>query len=282
MSETVSRLDGWAKVARPIATFLSGIPRIDVLGVGVSAVNVDLAVAEIGRWIAMKNRQYICVTGMHGIVESQDSEELLAIHHRAGLVVPDGRPLVWLLWWNGHRRADQVCGRDLMTSTLAHGAPLGWRHFLYGTRPETLDLLEARLKAHFPGILIAGKISPPFRACTPEEDQAIVDQINHSEADIVWVGLSTPKQEFWMASHRARLGAPALVGVGAAFDFHAGTMHHAPRFIQVIGFEWLYRLAAEPRRLWRRYATGIPRFLGGVAIQLLGLRRYPTGTSIQK
>jgi len=254
---------------------VSSIPRINVLGVAVSAIDVSLAVAEIERWIVEGRREYVCVTGMHGVVESQSSDQLRRIHNRAGLVTPDGRPLVWLLWWSGHRRADQVCGRDLMAATLAHGAPCGWRHFFYGTRPETLKLLEERLRQLIPDIEIVGSFSPPFRACTPEEDEQIVAQINASRADIVWVGLSTPKQELWMAAHRARLQASALIGVGAAFDFHAGTLRAAPHFIQRSGFEWLYRLAAEPRRLWWRYGTGVPRFLWGVLLQRTGLGHYP-------
>lgn len=250
--------------------------RLNVIGIGVSAVNVDLAVREIGRWIATGRREYVCVTGMHGAVESLTSEPLRQIHNRAGMVVPDGMPMAWLLWWGGHRQADRVCGAELMGAVLDHGAARGWRHYLYGTTPETLARLEARLKTQIPDLQIVGRLSPPFRELTAAEDAAITAEIDASQADIVWVGLSTPKQERWMAAHRGKLKASVLMGVGAAFDFHAGTLRQAPRFIQRSGFEWLYRLAKEPRRLWRRYSRGVPVFLWQVLLQKFGLRRYPT------
>ena len=252
-----------------------GIPRINVLGVGVSALNLSLAVSEVQRWIDGGRREYACITGMHGVVESLHEEPLRRIHNRAGLVTPDGMPMAWLLWWHGHHDADRVCGAEFMGAVIQHGLARGWRHYLYGTKPETLALLEERLKARFPNIEIVGRLSPPFRELTPEEDEQIVADINASGADIVWVGLSTPKQERWMDAHRGRLQAHALMGVGAAFDFHAGTVQQAPRFIQRSGFEWLYRLASEPRRLWRRYMTGIPTFMVQILLQKTGLRRFP-------
>jgi N-acetylglucosaminyldiphosphoundecaprenol N-acetyl-beta-D-mannosaminyltransferase len=249
-------------------------PRINVLGVGVSAIDIPAAVAEIEAWIRDDRREYVCITGMHGIMESQRAPELIQIHNRAGLVTPDGMPLVWLLWWHGHRRADRVYGPDLMAAVFEAGRRQGWRHFLYGARPETLARLEANLRAHFPGALIVGRYSPPFRPLTEEEDAAVTAMICASGADIVWVGLSTPKQERWMASHRQRLTAKALIGVGAAFDFHANTVPQAPRFVQRSGLEWLFRLATEPRRLWRRYLTNIPVFIWRVLLQLSGIRAY--------
>jgi N-acetylglucosaminyldiphosphoundecaprenol N-acetyl-beta-D-mannosaminyltransferase len=252
------------------------IARINVLGVGVSAVNIELAVAEVERWIAEEQREYVCVTGMHGAVESLRSEPLRHIHNQAGLVTPDGRPMAWLLWGHGHRNADQVCGAEFMEAILEHGTTRGWRHYFYGTKPETLALLEARLTARFPKLQIVGRLSPPFRALTAEEDAEIVADINASGADIVWVGLSTPKQERWMAAHRSQLNAAALMGVGAAFDFHAGTVRQAPKFIRRSGLEWLYRVASEPRRLWRRYATGVPIFAWQLLLQKTGLRRFPS------
>lgn len=251
------------------------IERVNVLGVGVSAVNVSVTVAEVERWISEGRREYVCVTGMHGAVESLRAETLRRIHNRAGLVAPDGMPMVWLLWWHGHRRADRVCGIELMPAVLQHGVGRGWRHYLYGTTPATLALLEARLKAKMPGLNIVGRLSPPFRALTDEEDSAVLADINASGADIVWVGLSTPKQERWMAAHRSALHASVLLGVGAAFDVHAGKVPRAPLFIQRSGLEWLYRLAAEPRRLWRRYSTGVPVFLWHVLLQKIGIRNYP-------
>lgn len=252
------------------------IPRVDVLGVGVSAINLDDAVTAIRGWTAEGRRTYVCVTGVHGVMESQDDPALRAIHNGAGLVTPDGMPLVWLLKRAGHRGADRVYGPDLMAAVFAatHTGD-GPAHFLYGSTPEVLKRLAGTLRARFPGCRIAGMWSPPFRPLTDDETAAAVARINASGAGIVWVGLGTPKQERWMAAHRPHLTAPVLIGVGAAFDFHAGLKRQAPRIIQRSGLEWLFRLATEPRRLWRRYATNNPRFVVRIAGQLLRRPRQP-------
>ncbi|MCW2248709.1 N-acetylglucosaminyldiphosphoundecaprenol N-acetyl-beta-D-mannosaminyltransferase [Azospirillum fermentarium] len=252
------------------------IPRVDVLGVGVSAINLDDAVSTIRTWVAGGRRSYVCVTGVHGVMESQDDPALRDIHNRAGLVTPDGMPLVWLLKHAGHRGADRVYGPDLMAAVFADtDTGDGPAHFLYGSTPEVLERLSRNLQARFPGCRIAGTFSPPFRPLTDAEEAEVAARINASGAGIVWVGLSTPKQERWMAAHRPHLTAPVLVGVGAAFDFHAGLKRQAPRVIQRSGFEWLFRLATEPRRLWRRYATNNPRFVVRIAGQLLRRPRPP-------
>jgi N-acetylglucosaminyldiphosphoundecaprenol N-acetyl-beta-D-mannosaminyltransferase len=248
--------------------------RVNILGVGVSAINMASALALIERWIASRRRHYVCITGVHGVMESQRDPDVRRIHNAAGLVTPDGMPMVWLAWAAGHRGADRVYGPDLMLAVLERSVERGYRHFLYGASDETLARLEANLLARFPGLDIVGTHSPPFRPLTAEEDAAVVEIINAARPDVVWVGLSTPKQERWMAEHRDRLEAPVLVGVGAAFDFHAGVVRQAPRFIQRSGFEWLFRLLMEPRRLWRRYLRNNPAFLWSIAGQKLGLRRY--------
>jgi N-acetylglucosaminyldiphosphoundecaprenol N-acetyl-beta-D-mannosaminyltransferase len=183
-------------------------------------------------------------------------------------------PLVWALRLAGHS-AGRVYGPDLMRAMFEHGQERGHRHFLYGSRPETLSKLQFRLLDRYPDAKIVGAFSPPFRDLTPAEEHEITGAINASGADIVWVGLGTPRQEHWMAGMRERLDAPVLVGVGAAFDFIAGVTRQAPRWVQRSGFEWLYRLACEPRRLGRRYAVAVPSFLVLVALQLAGLRRLP-------
>jgi N-acetylglucosaminyldiphosphoundecaprenol N-acetyl-beta-D-mannosaminyltransferase len=251
------------------------IPRVDVLGVGVSVVTTQTAVAEVARWIADGERRYVCITGVHGVMESQRDPELRRIHNAAGMATPDGMPLVWLLWAAGHRNADRVYGPDLMLAVLERSQERGYRHFLYGASEATLARLRANLHARFPGLRIVGSHSPPFRPLTASEDAAVVAMINAARPDVVWVGLSTPKQERWMAEHRHRLEAPVLVGVGAALDFHAGVVRQAPLFMQRSGTEWLFRLAMEPRRLWRRYLRNNPAFLVGISGQMLGLKRYP-------
>jgi N-acetylglucosaminyldiphosphoundecaprenol N-acetyl-beta-D-mannosaminyltransferase len=242
--------------------------------VGVSALDVQLALAEIASWIARREPNYVCVTGVHGVMESQKDGELRLIHNRAGLVTPDGMPLVWLSRWAGHRGVTRVYGPDLMLAACARGLDLRWRHFLYGSSPTTLDLLAERLRKRFGGIEIVGALSPPFRQLTESEDQETTACIRAAGADIVWVGLSTPKQERWMSAHVGRVGATVLVGVGAAFDFHAGVKPQAPRWMQRTGLEWLFRMVTEPRRLSRRYLSNNPRFLLLVAAQKLGIKRF--------
>ena len=218
----------------------------------------------------------MCVTGVHGVMESQYNPRILDIHNAAGMVTPDGMPLVWLLKMEGQRHADRVYGPDLMALVFERSRASGHRHFLYGSSEETLRLLRANLERRYPGCRIVGTHAPPFRPLTPEEDAEIVRTIDASGADIVWVGLSTPKQELWMAEHRPKLAAPVLIGVGAAFDFHAGLKKQAPRLIQRSGFEWLFRLASEPRRLWKRYAVNNPAFVVRVLGQKTNLLRYPS------
>jgi N-acetylglucosaminyldiphosphoundecaprenol N-acetyl-beta-D-mannosaminyltransferase len=263
-----------ATAASLASTLSSRVQRANILGVGVSAVNMAQALDTIEGWIATGERHYVCVTGVHGVMESQADPELLRIHNEAGLVTPDGMPLVALSRRLGFRHVDRVYGPDLMLAACERSPWRGYRHFLYGGAPEVVERLSARLRERFPGLRIVGTHSPPFRDLTAEEDHAVVRMINASRADIVWVGLSTPKQERWMASHRDRLLPPVLVGVGAAFDFHAGAKRQAPRWMQRRGLEWFFRLMTEPRRLWKRYLTNNPRFVGLVLAQALGLRRY--------
>ncbi len=235
--------------------------RVDVLGVGVSTINQDMALSEVTRWIEAGERHYVCVTGVHGVMESQRDPELKAIHNASGLTTPDGMPMVWAGRKAGAEWMDRVYGPDLMLNVLTRAAERGWPSFLYGGKDGVPELLARKLTERIPGLEIAGSHSPPFRPLTEAEDAEIVDRINDSGAQLVWVGLSTPKQERWMAAHRDRLTAPALFGVGAAFDFHAGLLPQAPPWMQRNGLEWCYRLAKEPRRLWRRYLVNNPAYL---------------------
>jgi N-acetylglucosaminyldiphosphoundecaprenol N-acetyl-beta-D-mannosaminyltransferase len=236
---------------RPAAAH-SSIARVDVLGVGVSAIDMDQAVTEVTRWIEEREQHYVCITGVHGVMESQRDPELLAIHNASGLTTPDGMPLVW---------AGRRAGMTHMRRVCALAAERGWSCFFYGAAEGVPELLAERLAERFPGLKVAGTMSPPFRPLTPEEDARVVERINAAAPDILWVGLSTPKQERWMAAHVARLTVPVLVGVGAAFDIHAGRLPQAPSWMQSSGLEWLYRLYREPRRLWRRYLRNNPRFV---------------------
>ena len=235
---------------------------------------MEQALIRIDAWIAQRHPNYICVTGVHGVMESQQDEDLRQIHNHAGMVVPDGMPLVWLGKLHGHSHMTRVYGPDLMLALCERSVERGYRHYLYGGAEGVPELLAERLRQRFPGIQIVGTYSPPFRPLTPEEDETIVQRINQSHPDIVWVGLSTPKQERWMAAHVGRVSAPVLIGVGAAFDFHAGLKPQAPRWMQRSGLEWFFRLLTEPRRLWRRYLINNPKFVARVAMQLGGFQRY--------
>jgi N-acetylglucosaminyldiphosphoundecaprenol N-acetyl-beta-D-mannosaminyltransferase len=246
------------------------LPCANVLGVRVSAINMEIAVRTIEDWIVRREAHYVCVTGVHGVMECYRDKSLRYIHNAAGLVTPDGMPLVWLSRLMGFRHVERVYGPDLMLTVCDRSAKQGYRQFFYGGASGVPEKLATRLQSRFPGLQICGIYSPPFRPLSPAEDKAVVEHINAANPDVLWVGMSTPKQERWMAEHVRRLSSPVLIGVGAAFDFHAGLKKQAPRWIQRGGLEWLFRLLMEPRRLWRRYLLNNPKFLWLVLLQALG------------
>jgi len=247
--------------------------RFNVLGVMVSATTMAMTVEYIRASVRTRLRTYVCVSGVHGIMESHRDPGLRSIHNAAGLVTPDGMPLVWLAKF-ADRRIERVYGPDLLLAVCQACQPDGTRHFFYGGGPGVASLLASRLQGRFQKIRIVGTLCPPFKNLSPQEDQAEIERINAANPDLVWVGLSTPKQERWMASHRDHLSAPVLLGVGAAFDFHAGLKRQAPLWMQRSGLEWAFRLATEPRRLWKRYLRNNPLFLYHSVLQLTGLRTY--------
>jgi N-acetylglucosaminyldiphosphoundecaprenol N-acetyl-beta-D-mannosaminyltransferase len=248
--------------------------KINILGVGVSPINIPIVIRIIDDWIECNQKNYICVTGVHGIIESQKSEMLRSIHNSAGLVTPDGMPLVWISKLKGNYQTSRVYGPDLMLSVCEYSVSKGYRHFFYGGAEGVPEKLSEILKGKFPGIQIAGAYSPPFRSYGSLESPDVLEQINRSKPDIVWVGLSTPKQERWMADHRENIIAPVLIGVGAAFDFNTGLKKQAPRWIQSIGMEWLFRLLSEPKRLWKRYLFNNPTFVVLLLLQTLKVKKF--------
>jgi len=253
---------------------MTKLPRVNILGVGISAVNLQQVVRAIEEWIAARDPQYVNVCTVHGVMESQRDPRLRRIINASGLSTPDGMPLVWLSLAHGYREADRVYGPDLMLALCDQGQSTGMRHFFYGGAPGVADLLAKNLQARYPALIVAGIHSPPYRPVDADEDSDVIDAINAAAPDIVWVGLGTPKQDFWVARHRPRLSAPVLIAVGAAFDFHAGLLKQAPRWMQRSGLEWLFRLLHEPRRLAFRYLVYNPLFVWKVALQSLGVRRY--------
>lgn len=251
-----------------------GVDRINILGVGVVATDIPHTLATLAQWRDEGRRDYVCCVCVDGIVTAQHDEEIRRALNRSGLAVTDGMPLVWWSRVSGHYGARRVCGADLLDAMCAHGVDQGLRHFFYGASPEVLEKAVARLRVRFPGLIIAGHRSPPFRALTEEEDAVDVATINEARPDFVWVGLGMPKQEKWMATHVGRISATALLGIGAAFDFCAGTKPRGPRWMQRAGLEWLFRLIIEPRRLAHRYIVGNSVFLALALQQALGVRVY--------
>lgn len=207
-------------------------------------------------------------------MESQRDENLQHIHNNAGLVTPDGMPLVWLSRLRGRSHVERVYSPDLILTLCERSISKGYRHFLYGGTEDSLEQRVGNLERWFPGLQIVGKYSPPFRPLTDEEYDQIVQRLNEANPYIVWIGLSTPKQQRWMAAHMRRLAAPVLLGVGAAFDFHAALKKQAPRWMQRSGLEWLFRLATEPRRLGPRYLINNALFILLVLRQMLGSTFY--------
>jgi N-acetylglucosaminyldiphosphoundecaprenol N-acetyl-beta-D-mannosaminyltransferase len=243
----------------------AGVPATRVLGVPISTINMRVAVSTILDWVEHRNAQYICVRDVHGIMRAQEDPALMAIHYDAGLITPDGMPLAWTLKARGYQDADRVCGADLVAALCEASGPAGKRHYHYGGKPAEL----------FPGLQIVGLSTPPFRPLTPEEDEAAVAEISSRRPDVVWVGLSTPKQEYWMRDHVNRIPGATLVGIGAAFDFYAGDVKRAPRWMHSSGLEWLHRLISEPRRLWRRYLILAPKFVVLMARGKVQAKRQP-------
>jgi N-acetylglucosaminyldiphosphoundecaprenol N-acetyl-beta-D-mannosaminyltransferase len=245
--------------------------RVNVLGVGVSAVNMERAIDRIEKWIESKELRYVCVCPVHSIMECRRSVEVRRIFNSAGMVTPDGMPVVWVARLSGHPEVRRVYGPDLMVAVLGGKRH---RHFFYGGGPGVAEKMAASMKRRFPDLEVAGFFEPPFapldQLCTPET----AEMINRSEADVVWVGMSSPKQDQWMARMRPLLRTPVLIAVGAAFDFHSGTVRQAPLWMQRSGLEWLFRLAMQPRRLWRRYLIDNPWFLWELALQKTRLRSF--------
>jgi N-acetylglucosaminyldiphosphoundecaprenol N-acetyl-beta-D-mannosaminyltransferase len=243
-------------------------PRADVVGVRLAVSDYEQVMDWMDAMIAAGARGYVTAAAVNLVMSAREDARVLAAVLGATLAVPDGQPLVWALRALGHARATRVYGPDLMARYCARAACDGTPVFLYGGRtPEALRLLERRLRERFPGLIVAGGLWPPFRAMSAQEEERAIAAIDGSGAQVVWVGTGQPKQELWMARMRPRLAAPLLVGVGAAFDFHAGLVPQAPGWMQRAGLEWTYRLAREPRRLWRRYARYNPRFVAAFARQ---------------
>jgi N-acetylglucosaminyldiphosphoundecaprenol N-acetyl-beta-D-mannosaminyltransferase len=248
--------------------------RVNILGVGVSAISLDEAVARTEVLLDGDVQGYICVTGVHGIMEAQTDSEFRRILNRSFLTTPDGMPTVWLGKASGFKAMTRVYGPDYMVAVCSRSVDRGYRHFLYGGKPGVAEELRAELMRRFPGIQIVGTYTPPFRPLNEQEEDELTTQLTDSRADILWCGLSTPKQERFMASYQGRLPVQLMVGVGAAFDLLSGNLSEAPDWMKKAGLQWFYRLIKEPRRLWRRYLANNPRFAWLTFLQFSRLRTF--------
>jgi N-acetylglucosaminyldiphosphoundecaprenol N-acetyl-beta-D-mannosaminyltransferase len=254
------------------------LPTAEILGIPLAISDYARVLDWMEAMIAADARGYLTAAAVNLVMSAREQPETLAAVLGAALVVPDGMPLVWALHALGHRHATRVYGPDLMAHFCARAAHKGTPVYLYGGRHDdhARELLVRRLRERFPGLPIAGASSPPFRTLTAAENEHEIERINDSGAAVVWVGTGQPRQERWMHEMRPLLRAPLLVGVGAAFDFHAGLIRQAPPWMQRNGLEWSYRLSREPRRLWRRYARYNPRFVAAFAAQYVRHRREPS------
>jgi len=251
------------------------IERVNVLGVGISVLNLRTALDAIADAVRARRKGYICVTGVHGVMEAQADATLRHILNQAFLCTPDGMPMVWMGWLRGHREMSRVYGPDLMLEVCAWSEKNGCRHFFFGGAPGVAEQLRDNLTKRFPNLQVVGCYAPPFRPLNAEEEKQLQEMVHAAPPDILWVGLSTPKQEKFMAEFLLRLDVTLMIGVGAAFDFHSGRIQQAPRWMQRSGLEWFYRLCQEPGRLAKRYLRNNPLFVVKIAGQLCGLKKYP-------
>lgn len=235
--------------------------RLDLLGVRVSDVNIPKAVGIIDQWIQTKYKTYVCVAPVSTLVDCQKDAEYKLIVNAAGMVTPDGMPVVWLGRRSGSRTIERTYGPDLLQAVCTFGHSSGYKHFFYGSTQPTLDRLVSRLKQTAPELNVVGSIAPPYQAQAVREEKDVLARINESRADILWVGLGSPKQDFWMSLNRPFLNVPVIIGVGAAFDFLSGVKPQAPVWMRKSGLEWVFRLCHEPRRLWKRYLFGNSAFI---------------------
>jgi N-acetylglucosaminyldiphosphoundecaprenol N-acetyl-beta-D-mannosaminyltransferase len=251
----------------------SVIPSYKVLGVPVHCLERSGVIKEIESWISRRApTRYVAITGMHGVSESRKDKQFREILKEADLVVPDGMPLIWLANWHRHAMHQRVSGTELLEG-FCEATGSRYRHFFYGGAPGVANELAQHLSRRF-GILIAGTYTPPFRSLTEEEEGEVLTRVKFAAPDVMWIGLSTPKQERWMYEHRGKLPVPVMLGVGAAFDFSSGRVRRAPEWMGSAGLEWVFRLLVEPKRLWRRYLVTIPSSIWSVSLEMFRLKKF--------
>lgn len=252
---------------------------VNVLDVRVDPVDLEGALARVAQLEANRQKGFVCAAGVHGVLEARRNPQVARAFAQAALVVPDGRPMVWVGRMQRHHTIRQVTGPDLMRAILSRPEFAGRSHFFYGGKPGVAQDLAARWKSEFPAMRIAGTYTPPFRDLSPSEETELMDVVNKCKPDFLWVGISTPRQELLMRRLLPRLNDGVLLGVGAAFDFHTGRIRDCAPWIKRLGFQWLHRLMQDPRRLWRRNLHNMT-FLWQIALQLTGLKTYGSRTNL--
>jgi N-acetylglucosaminyldiphosphoundecaprenol N-acetyl-beta-D-mannosaminyltransferase len=249
-------------------------PRCNVLGVRISATNMDEAVRLSDWQIHTGGRGYICVTGVHGVMEAQSDLDFRSILNQSFITTPDGMPTVWVGRAQGHSKMSRVYGPDYMLRMCELSLTRDYRHFLYGGNSGVAERLAQNLSRRYPGLQIVGTYTPPFRALNASEERELLHRLENTKPHILWIGLSTPKQERFMADYFERLNVSLMIGVGAAFDIHSGGIADAPAWMKNAGLQWLHRLIQEPKRLGKRYLVNNPKFIWNIALQLSGIRNF--------
>jgi N-acetylglucosaminyldiphosphoundecaprenol N-acetyl-beta-D-mannosaminyltransferase len=250
------------------------VARANVLGVGISAINMDQALSLFGSWLGNDVKGYVCVTGVHGVMEAQKDPRFRRILNQSLLTTPDGMPTVWVGKFQGFQKMGRVFGPDLMYEVCRLSVENKYSHFFYGGRPGVAEHLKTKLTDAIPGLVVAGTYTPPFGPLGPQEEAQLFDLVAKAKPNVFWVGLSTPKQERFMAEYNHKIPTKIMVGVGAAFDLHTGSIKDAPDWVKSSGLQWLHRLMQDPFRLWRRYFENNPKFLWKIALQLTHLSEY--------
>ena len=254
---------------------MASLARANILGVGVHAINMEQAVAVIDQAVRNHRKGYVCVTGVHGVMEAQTDVKFKEILNKSMLTTPDGMPTVWVGRLQGFRDMDRVYGPDLMLEVCRLSEERGYTHFFYGGNMGVAEKLASSLRLLYPSLKVVGMFTPPFRPLNPLEEHILRERVMQARPDFVWIGLSTPKQERFMAEHIEGLDCTLMLGVGAAFDIHTGAKKDAPHWVKRAGLQWFHRFLQEPGRLWKRYLINNPKFVFHITLQLLGISPRP-------
>lgn len=256
-------------------------PAAHVLGVDVDAIDMEGALGHVAALLQSSRKSYVCVAGVHGVMEAQRNPQLLEVYSGSEMTIPDGMPLAWVGRMQGHIAMQRVTGPDLMLEVFRRKEFAQATHFLYGGGEGIAEELRDKMKEQFPWVKIVGTCTPPFRMLSASEEEQFIKTIATLKPDVIWIGISCPKQEIFMARYLPELETKLMFGVGAAFDYHTGRIRDCADWVKRAGLQWLHRLLQDPRRLWRRYLRNNPAFLWQITLQMLKVRRYPRRSEVR-